>query len=143
MQDIYDVIAADKRMKKLHHYLETAGMGRLLQKAGPFTLFAPDDAAFGRMNIEEQIHGHDELRSTLSYHVVPGRYASADLLRAGFMKLETENGKTLTVSLEEGAAVIDNAKLVRADIECSNGVIHVIDNVFQPRLSGWYAYEYG
>ena len=138
MRDIYDVIAADKTMKKLNQYLEIAKMAGTLQRKGPFTLFAPNDAAFARMNVEEQIHGDDQLRSTLSYHVVPGRFTSGELVRAGFMKLETENGMSLTVSLDEGEAVVDNAKLLKADIECSNGLIHVVDNVFQPRLSGWY-----
>jgi uncharacterized surface protein with fasciclin (FAS1) repeats len=138
MRDIYDVIAADKTMKKLNQYLEIAKMAGTLQRKGPFTLFAPNDAAFARMNVEEQIHGDDQLRSTLSYHVVPGRVTSGELVRAGFMKLETENGMSLTVSLDEGEAVVDNAKLLKADIECSNGLVHVIDNVFQPRLSGWY-----
>jgi uncharacterized surface protein with fasciclin (FAS1) repeats len=52
--------------------------------------------------------------------------------------LSTENGKSLTVRIEDGRTLIDNGKFVRTDIECSNGVIHVIDNVFLPRFSGWY-----
>lgn len=56
----------------------------------------------------------------------------------GSGKLVTETGKSLTVEMDEGEVVIDNGKFVTSDIECSNGVIHIIDNVFQPQLSGWY-----
>jgi uncharacterized surface protein with fasciclin (FAS1) repeats len=55
--------------------------------------------------------------------------------------LNTENGKTLTVVIEEGETLVDNAKFVTTNIECSNGMIHIVDNVFKPMLSGWYREE--
>jgi uncharacterized surface protein with fasciclin (FAS1) repeats len=55
--------------------------------------------------------------------------------------LGTENGKSLTVAFDEGEVVVDNGKFVKTDIECSNGIIHIVDNVFKPELSGWYREE--
>jgi uncharacterized surface protein with fasciclin (FAS1) repeats len=139
MQDIYNTIKIDKTLHKLLHYLETAGLADTLKSAGPFTLFAPDDDAFIRMDIEKDLVELAKLKETMKYHLVSGKH-TADEIRE-METLDTESGKSLTVALDEGQTVVDNGKFVKSDIECSNGIVHIIDNVFQPHLSGWYREE--
>jgi uncharacterized surface protein with fasciclin (FAS1) repeats len=91
------------------------------------------------MNIEKELEDPDKLKSTLTYHLLSGRMPTADM--KDLETMSTENGKSLTINLDEGEMVVDNAKFVRPDVECANGLIHVIDNVFQPNLSGWYKDE--
>lgn len=96
----------------------------------------PNDQAFSRINIENLESDLDKLKSTLTYHIV-----EENIDRAGIEQTEsiyTLNGKQLTVQLDVGQYKIDNAYLVATDIGCSNGTIHVIDNVFLPKFSGWY-----
>jgi len=139
MPDIMDAIRADASLSTLLTSLEKAGLVETLKGAGPYTLFAPNNEAFTRMNIAEALKDPKNLSETLSYHLVAGKY-TADGIRE-METLGTENGKSLTIALDEGETVVDNGKFVTTDIECSNGIIHIIDNVFQPQLSGWYREE--
>jgi uncharacterized surface protein with fasciclin (FAS1) repeats len=139
MKDIYATLAADGTMHTLVASIKKAGLAETLQGAGPFTLFAPDDDAFSRMDIEKELSDPEKLKSILTYHLVSGIQTAASIEE--METLETVNGKSLTIALDEGDVVIDNGKFVKTDIECSNGIIHVVDNVFQPHLSGWYREE--
>jgi uncharacterized surface protein with fasciclin (FAS1) repeats len=139
MKDIYTTLAADGTMLTLLSSIKKAGLVETLQGAGPYTLFAPDDNAFTRMDIEKELGDPEKLRSILTYHLVPGKYTSDKIEE--METLGTVNGKSLTIALDEGDVVIDNGKFVKTDIECSNGIIHIVDNVFQPHLSGWYREE--
>lgn len=136
MKAILDTLAADGSFQTLLSVLKLADLSGSLDEAGPFTLFAPNDDAFQRINLDEITSDRDNLASILTYHIVPGKLTAAEIARDE--QLMTTNGKSLTVLLEEGIQVIDNAKYVKADIECANGIIHVIDNVFLPQFSGWY-----
>ena len=136
VKDIHDTLAADGSFQTLLSMLKMAGLADTLREPGPLTLFAPNDDAFMRFNIDELTGDREKLGALLTYHIVHGKYHAADIARDE--QLLTTNGKSLTVLLEEGRQVIDNAKYVRTDIECSNGIIHVIDNVFLPQMSGWY-----
>lgn len=136
MSTIIETLAADGSFSNLLSLLEKAGLIDTLRGDGPHTLFAPTDEAFGRINIEELAHDPESLAATLAYHLVAGTYTSADILKED--SIVTSSGKSLTVRLEEGVPLIDNARYVKADLGCSNGVIHAIDNVFLPRMSGWY-----
>jgi uncharacterized surface protein with fasciclin (FAS1) repeats len=139
MQDIFSTLSAEASMQTLVKAIEKAGMTEILKGAGPYTLFAPDDAAFSRMNVESMLSDPASLKSVLTYHLVSGKQMVGDI---GQMEtIATENGKSLTVAMDEGEIVVDNGKFVKPDIECSNGVVHIIDNVFQPQLSGWYREE--
>ncbi|HKZ16499.1 MAG TPA: fasciclin domain-containing protein [Geobacteraceae bacterium] len=139
MQDIFSTLSAEASMQTLVKAIEKAGMTEILKGAGPYTLFAPDDAAFSRMNVESMLSDPASLKSVLTYHLVSGKQMVNDI---GQMEtIATENGKSLTVAMDEGEIVVDNGKFVKPDIECSNGVVHIIDNVFQPQLSGWYREE--
>jgi len=139
MTDIFDTLAANDNMIKLTRAIKVAGMDAKLQGAESFTLFAPDDNAFVRMDIEKEIEDPDKLRSILAYHLVSGKHSAAEI--RNMEELETTAGKKLTITLDEGEVVVDNGKFVRTDIECSNGIIHIVDNVFKPNLSGWYRDE--
>lgn len=136
MKDILETLTEEGSFQHLLSTLNLADLTNKLHEPGPFTFFAPNDAAFDRINIDEITKDRENLTSILTYHLLSGRMSSSEIDQSE--SLYTENGKSLTVRLEDGTALIDNGKFVRTDIECSNGVIHVIDNVFLPRFSGWY-----
>lgn len=136
MNDFLATLTADGSFQTLLAMLEKAGLTGMLSKPGPLTLFAPDDEAFKRISVGEIAGDHEELVSLLSYHMVDGNFTADEIARNEH--LLTTSGKSLTVHLEEGRQVIDNARYIRTDIACSNGIIHVMDNVFLPRFSGWY-----
>ncbi len=138
MKDIMETIKADASLGTLATSLEKTNLAEKLKGAGPYTLFAPNNEAFSRMDIEKFLQDPKVLTETLTYHLVAGKYSAKEIHEMGSGKLVTETGKALTVELDEGEVVVDNGKFVTSDIECSNGVIHIIDNVFQPQLSGWY-----
>jgi uncharacterized surface protein with fasciclin (FAS1) repeats len=136
VKDILETLTTDGSFQTLLSMLKMADLTGSLKEPGPFTLFAPNDDAFKRVNVDEITSDREKLVSLLTYHIVDGKLTAAEIARDE--QLLTSNGKSLTVLLEEGSQVIDNAKYVKADIECSNGIIHVIDNVFLPQFSGWY-----
>ena len=138
MKDIMETIKADASLSSLAAALEKANLVERLKGAGPYTLFAPNNDAFTRMDIEKYLQDPKVLTKTLTYHLVAGKYSAKEIREMIPGKLCTANGKSLTLEMDEGEAVIDHGKFVTSDIECSNGVIHIIDNVFQPHLSGWY-----
>jgi uncharacterized surface protein with fasciclin (FAS1) repeats len=106
-----------------------------LKGEGPFTVFAPTDAAFAKLpkgTVEDLLkpENKDQLVAVLTYHVVPGKVMSTDL--SDGMTAATVQGGEVTITTEGGAKV-DGANIVQADIEASNGVIHVIDAVILPK----------
>lgn len=138
MKDILETIKGETSLTSLTAAIEKADFAERLQGTGPYTFFAPNNDAFVRMDIEKFLQDPKVLRETLTYHLVAGTYSAKEIHEMGAGKLVTETGKSLTVERDEGEAVIDNGKFVTTDIECTNGIIHIIDNVFQPQLSGWY-----
>ncbi|UCG89450.1 MAG: fasciclin domain-containing protein [Gemmatimonadota bacterium] len=116
--------------------VKAAGLVEVLQGDGPFTVFAPTDEAFAKLpegTIEDLLkpENKEKLKAVLTYHVVPGRVLAKDV--AGIKSAKTVQGQSLKVSIKDGTAMIDNAKIVATDIEASNGVIHVIDAVVLPQ----------
>lgn len=136
MNDILTTLQEDGSFTTLLAALEKAGLERHLTGAGPVTLFAPNDQAFARISLEDLESDLDKLSSTLTYHIVEEKIDMAGI--EATENIYTLNGKHLTVQLDVGQHKIDNAYLVATDIQCSNGIIHVIDNVFLPKFSGWY-----
>lgn len=136
MKDIMETLSEDGSFQTLLSTLEMTDLAQKLKGPGPFTLFAPNDAAFQRVDFQEITRDRDSLRSLLRYHLLAGQMTAAEISQNE--SLYTECGKSLTVHLEEGKPVIDNGKYLRTDIKCSNGIVHVIDNVFLPQFSGWY-----
>ena len=103
---------------------------------GPFMVFAPTNAAFEKLGDEQvqsllEPENRDQLTSVLTYHVVPGTLTAADL--SDGQKLETVAGETLTVKVDGGTVMVNDASVVQPDVEASNGVVHVIDSVLTPK----------
>ena len=116
--------------------VKAAGLVETLQGAGPFTVFAPTDEAFARLpagTVENLLkpENKSKLVAILAYHVVPGKVMSKDLAGKKTMAKSVE-GSQIEVDATNGVRV-DSAKVVKADIEASNGVIHVIDTVIMPQ----------
>ena len=112
--------------------LQAADLVETLSGPGPFTLFAPTDAAFAKLpagTVESLLDDKAKLTSILTYHVVAGKVLAADA--AQLTSAKTVNGQSLTIDATNGVK-INNAMVTQADIETSNGVIHVIDTVLIP-----------
>lgn len=115
--------------------VKAAGLVETLQGPGPFTVFAPTDDAFaklpaGTVDTLLKPENKDKLVAVLTYHVVPGEVLAADVV--GLTEAPTVNGQKITVNTAEGVKV-DGANVIKTDIRCDNGVIHVIDGVILPR----------
>lgn len=136
MKDILTTLKEDPAFETLLHVLDKVSLLDVLAKAEKITLFAPDNQAFTRINLDQILLDQSKLTDILTYHMVDGEYPF-DSLEAE-ENIYTRNGKHLTAHLEIGELKIDNAALTQTDIRCSNGIIHVIDNVFLPQFSGWY-----
>jgi len=112
--------------------IDRAGLETTLASEGPFTVFAPSDEAFAQLpdgTVESLLAEPAKLAKVLTYHVVPGRVTSAQA--RGLTVAPTVNGEELAVSAN-GTVQVDGAQVVSADIEASNGLIHVIDQVLIP-----------
>ncbi len=134
-QDIVDTAVASGQFKTLAAALGGAGLVATLKGAGPFTVFAPTDAAFAKLpagTVENLLkpENKDKLTAILTYHVVPGRVMAADVGKV--QEAKTVNGKMLTVSAKGSGVMINDAKVTATDITATNGVIHVIDSVILP-----------
>jgi uncharacterized surface protein with fasciclin (FAS1) repeats len=134
--NIVETAAADERFSTLVAAVEAAGLVETLSGEGPFTVFAPVNDAFAALpegTVESLLmeENRDQLVSILTYHVVPGAVMSTDL--SDGMTATTVQGSDITVSIGEGV-MINDANVVIADIETSNGVIHVIDSVILPSM---------
>lgn len=113
--------------------VKAADLVETLSGEGPFTVFAPTDAAFAKIpqaDLEALLADKDALTGVLTYHVVPGKVMAADVV--GLSEAETVQGSTVDISVDGETVMIDGAKVVQTDIETSNGVIHVIDSVIMP-----------
>jgi uncharacterized surface protein with fasciclin (FAS1) repeats len=131
-KDIVDTAVAAGDFKTLAVALEKAGLIGTLKGKGPFTVFAPTDAAFAKVpkkDLDALLADKSKLASVLTYHVVPGTVMAKDV-KAG--KVKTVQGSDLTLSTSDGVKV-DGANVVKTDIVADNGVIHVIDSVVLPK----------
>lgn len=131
--DIVDTAVAAGSFKTLAAALKAAGLVETLKGDGPFTVFAPTDEAFAKLppgTVEALLKDKDKLTAILTYHVVSGKVKSGDVVKLKSAK--TLNGKSVMVDAASGVKIND-AKVVKADIDCSNGVIHVIDTVLLPK----------
>ncbi|MCY2963733.1 MAG: fasciclin domain-containing protein [Planctomycetota bacterium] len=115
--------------------LKAAGLVETLKGKGPFTVFAPTDEAFAKLpegTVETLLKPENkkQLIAVLTYHVVPGKVLAADVVKLD--AAATVNGQRVDIKVDEGNVQIDSANVITADILCSNGVIHVIDQVILP-----------
>ena len=134
--DIVDTAVSANSFNTLVAALKTADLVDVLRGDGPFTVFAPTDGALAKLpagTVETLLKPENKakLQAILTYHVVPGRYLAADVVKMSSAK--TVNGQSFMVSMNGGSAMVDNARIVKTDILASNGVIHVIDSVILPK----------
>jgi len=134
--DIVDTAVAAGSFTTLVAAVQAAGLVETLKGAGPFTVFAPTDEAFAKLpagTVENLLkpENKDQLVAVLTYHVVPGKVMSADIAGKE-MEAKTVQGTTVDINATGNAVMVDGATVVTADVEASNGVIHVIDAVILP-----------
>ncbi len=135
-QDIVDTAVAAGDFKTLATALTAAGLIDTLKGKGPFTVFAPTDAAFAKLpagTVESLLKPENKakLTSILTYHVVPGNVKAADVVKLTGAK--TVNGQSVTIKVVDGKVMVDGANVIKTDIATSNGTIHVIDSVLMPK----------
>ncbi|SIO51022.1 Uncaracterized surface protein containing fasciclin (FAS1) repeats [Rhodovulum sp. ES.010] len=133
-KDIVTIASESDQFTTLVAAVSAAGLVDTLKGEGPFTVFAPTDDAFAALpegTLDELLkpENKDQLTAILTYHVVPGKVMSGDL--SDGMTAATVEGSEVTIGTE-GGVTVDGASVVSADIEASNGVIHVIDQVILP-----------
>ena len=130
--DLVETAVAADQFKTLVAALEKAELVDTLKGKGPYTVFAPTDAAFAKLPpgaLENLLKDQEKLAAVLTYHVVPGKVMSADV-KPG--KVKTVQGQALTVATKDGGVTVNDARVIKTDVTASNGVIHVIDSVVLP-----------
>ncbi len=135
-KDIVDTAVAAGSFNTLATALRTAGLVGTLKGEGPFTVFAPPDEAFAKLppgTLDDLLKPENKgkLTAILTYHVVPGKVMAKAVSTMSSAK--TVNGQELKIAVEHGTVRVDGAAVTKADIDCSNGVIHVIDAVLLPK----------
>ena len=133
--DIVDTAVSAGKFKTLAAALGAAGLVDTLQGKGPFTVFAPTDDAFAALpagTVESLLkpENKDKLTSILTYHVVPGRVSASQVVQLG--GAVTVNGQRVDIKVDGSTVMIDGARVLATDVECDNGVIHIIDSVILP-----------
>lgn len=131
--DIVETAVAAGNFTTLAQALEAAGLVETLKGEGPFTVFAPTDEAFAALpagTLEALLADRGELRKVLTYHVVAGRVTSEQV--ATMSSATTVEGSPVRISVDGGQVKINDATVTTADVEASNGTIHVIDRVLLP-----------
>ena len=134
-KNIIDTAVAAGQFKTLAAAINAAGLTKTLEGPGPFTVFAPTDAAFAKLpagTVDNLLKPENkaQLVAILTYHVVPGEVTAADVVKLNEAK--TVSGKMLAVHTTGNTVMVNNAHVVTTDIAASNGVIHVIDSVLLP-----------
>lgn len=134
-KDIVDTAVAAGSFGTLAAALDAAGLVETLKGDGPFTVFAPTDAAFAKLpagTVESLLkpENKDQLVAVLTYHVVPGKVMASDVVK--LTSATTVNGQAADIKVADGKVMIDGATVTATDIAASNGVIHVIDSVILP-----------
>ena len=132
--NIVQTAVAAGQFKTLVKLVKQAGLAGTLQGKGPFTVFAPTDAAFAKVpksTLAALAKDKAKLRAVLLYHVAKGKLTAAKVVKLHSIK--TLNGQSLKVRVNHGTVTIGGARVVKADIGASNGVIHVINKVLIPR----------
>jgi len=135
-KDIVDTAVGAGDFKTLAAALQAAGLVDTLKGPGPFTVFAPTDEAFAKLpagTVENLLkpENKQKLISILTYHVVAGKVMASEVVK--LHEAKTVNGQDVKIMVEDGKVTADKANVVKTDIQCTNGVIHVIDTVLMPQ----------
>jgi len=131
--DIVEVAASAGTFETLLTAAREAGLVETLRGEGPLTVFAPTDSAFAKLpegTLEAVLQDREKLRAILTYHVVAGEVTSDQVVKLD--EAETVNGEKVRVRVRDGSVLINDARVVKADVQADNGVIHVIDSVLMP-----------
>ena len=134
-QDVVDTAVSAGQFNTLVAAVKAGGLVETLKGEGPFTVFAPTDEAFAKLpagTVENLLRpeNKEKLVAVLTYHVVPAKAMAKDV--SGMSSAKTVQGKELKLKVEDGKVMVDGARVIKADVEASNGVIHVIDSVLMP-----------
>jgi len=133
-KNIVETAVAAGSFKTLTAALEAAGLVATLEGPGPFTVFAPTDEAFAKLpagTVEALLKDKTKLAAILTYHVVSGDVMAKDVVKLTSAK--TVNGQSVKIMVMNGKVMIDNATVTTADVQTTNGVIHIIDTVLLPK----------
>lgn len=136
VKDLVDTAVSAGAFETLLTAVKAAGLVSVLKADGPFTVFAPSDEAFANLPRETlnrllRPENVQQLKSVLTFHLVPGKMMAADVLKQ--TDLKTVQGQAVEIRVHNGQPMIDGARIVKTDVVCSNGVIHVIDAVILPK----------
>jgi uncharacterized surface protein with fasciclin (FAS1) repeats len=132
-KNIVETAVSAGKFNTLVTAVKEADLVEVLSGPGPFTVFAPTDDAFAKLpkgTVESLLQNKNQLKAVLTYHVVSGKVMASDVVN--LKSATTVNGQQVTIKVKGGTVMVDNAKVVMTDIDCSNGVIHVIDAVILP-----------
>ncbi len=132
--DIVDTAVSAGSFKTLVKAVQAAGLVDTLKGPGPFTVFAPTDEAFAKLpagTLESLLANPEQLKQVLTYHVVAGKVMASDVVK--LKEAKTVQGSAAKIKVSGGEVMIDNARVIKTDIACDNGVIHVIDTVILPK----------
>jgi uncharacterized surface protein with fasciclin (FAS1) repeats len=134
-KNIVEIAVSDGSFNTLVTAVKAAGLVETLSGGGPFTIFAPTDEAFAQIP-EEKLNAllanKEALTAILTYHVISGKVMAEDVVK--LRSAETVNGQSVDIKVWDGKVMIDDAQVITADVEASNGVIHVINKVILPDL---------
>jgi uncharacterized surface protein with fasciclin (FAS1) repeats len=131
--DLVDTAASSGEAKSFVAALKTVELSQSLKKDGPYTVFAPSDAAFNKLPPDtknELMRDKTKLEKVLAYHVIPGKVMVADV-KPG--KVQTLQGELITIKSDNGKVTVDDANVTQSDVTADNGVIHLIDTVVLPK----------
>ncbi len=136
-KDIVDTAVSAGDFKTLVAAVKAAGLVDTLKGEGPFTVLAPTDEAFAKLpegTVEKLLkpENKEKLASILKYHVIPSKAMAADVVKLDGKTVKSVEGGVIKVSVDGDTVKVNNAKVIKTDITCSNGVIHVIDSVIMP-----------
>ena len=136
-KDVVDTAVAAGSFKTLVAAVKAAGLVETLKGEGPFTVLAPTDEAFAKLppgTVQSLLkpENKQKLVDVLTYHVIPAKAMAADVVRLDGKSVKTVQGASARVKVVGDTVMIDNARVIKTDIACSNGVIHVIDAVILP-----------
>ncbi len=134
---VVEIAAANKDFTTLVTAVKAAGLAETLSGKGPFTVFAPTNAAFAKLpkgTVEDLLKPENKakLASILTYHVVAAKVMAADAIKMDGKSAKTVNGQEIAIKVKDGKVMVNDATVTTADIVGSNGVIHVIDTVLMP-----------
>ena len=138
MKNIVEVAVEAGSFKTLVAAVKAAGLAETLQGPGPFTVFAPTDAAFAKLpdgTVTALLADKEKLASILTFHVVGGKVTAADIVKANGATPKTVNGLPLDIVVRGGKVYVNDVNVVTADVQASNGIIHVIDSVLLPQAA--------